>query len=317
LTYDLKTQDWSPARVAEYKIGPSFLPKVQPWPSIIANVRREVSEDWGIPPQTVLALGGHDVNCAAIGAGVSQLGVACLISGSYENLLVTTGKPPTPNMLLRGLSVMPHPGSGGFIALAVCPTGNAVLNWARELLDLSIDEGEKQIAERALGPGPILAVPYLSGSMAFWEDGRKARGALFGLTLATTSTDILQALMESIAYDHVNTFALLKEEGVNVNRIRAVGGGSRSRWWTQLKADLTELPIEVVEAQEAGTLGAAILAGVATGVFKDLEEVSQRFSGTSRIHTPDPTRANLHRERLEVYRKTVPNLISNVYAHWV
>ena len=317
LTYDLLTHEWSPDRAAEYEIEPNFLPEIQPWPSVIGTVRREVAEDWGISPHTALALGGHDVNCAAIGAGVSRLGTACLISGSYENLLITTGDPPTLNMLLRGLSVMPHPGTAGFIALAVCPTGNAVLNWARELLDLSIDEGEKLVAVGNPGPSPILAVPYLSGSMAYWEDGRKARGALIGLTLATRSSDILQAFMESIAYDHVNTFALLREEGVSIGQIRAVGGGSRSRWWTQLKADLTNLPVEVVEAQEAGTLGAAILAGVATGVYQNLEEVSQRFSGTSRIHTPDPNRARLHQERLRIYRKIVPNLISSAYDHWV
>jgi sugar (pentulose or hexulose) kinase len=80
---------------------------------------------------------------------------------------------------------------------------------------------------------------------------------------------------------------------------------------------LTNLPVEVVEAQEAGTLGAAILAGVATGVYQNLEEVSQRFSGTSRIHTPDPNRARLHQERLRIYRKIVPNLISSAYDHWV
>jgi xylulokinase len=317
LAYDLRTNSWSPERVAEYQIEPDFLPEVMPWPSVIGSIRREVAEDWGISPHAMLALGGHDVNCAAIGAGVSEIGTACLISGSYENLMIATSEPPTSNMLLRGLSVMPHPGTAGFAALAVCPTGNAVLNWARELLDVSIDKVESELERRTWGPSPVLAIPYLSGSMAYWEDGRKARGALVGLTLATGASDILQALMESIAYDHVNTLALLREEGVDVARIRAVGGGSRSRWWTQLKADLTNVPIEVVEAQEAGTLGAAILAGVAAGIYEDLEQVSRSISGTSRIHTPDPTRAALHRERLAAYRGIVPNLLSNVYDHWV
>ena len=128
-------------------------------------------------------------------------------------------------------------------------------------------------------------------------------GSLVGLTLASSKTDIVQSFMESIAYDHVNTLSLLGGEGVPVTRIRAVGGGSRSQWWTQLKSDLTNCPIEVVKTEEAGTLGAAILAGAAIGIYEDLEAVSKSFSGTRKIYEPDPGRANLHMERLAAYRK--------------
>ncbi len=313
LVYDLHSLDWSPERVAEYDIGPGLLPEVLPWGTVIGPIKPEVANAWGMPSGVQLALGGHDVNCAAIGAGVSEIGTACLISGSYENLLVMTGDPPTPNMLLRGLSVMPHPGAAGFSALAVCPTGNAVLNWARGLLGVSVEEVESALHGHSLEPGPVLAVPYLSGSMVYWEEGRKARGALIGLTLASSEADIVQAFMESIAYDHVNTLSLLAEEGVKVARIRATGGGTRSTWWTQLKADLTGKPIEVVEQQEAGTLGAAILAGVAIGIYDDLEAVSRKFSGTGKVHEPEPARAELHRERLAHYRKAVGVLLREIF----
>lgn len=316
LVYDLQSNDWSAERVAEYNLGPGWLPEVLPWPSVIGTVKKEVAEDWGISPNVQIALGGHDVSCAAVGAGVTEPGAACLISGSYENLMIMTSQPPTAEMLLKGLSVMPHPGRAGYSALAVCPTGNAVLNWARQLLGVSIEGVEKELSQRSLSPSPVLAVPYLSGSMTYWEEGRKSKGALVGLTLAASQTDIVQAFMESIAYDHVNTFALLRGEGVQVDRIRAVGGGARSQWWTQLKADLTNYPIEVVEQQEAGTLGAAILAGLAIGVYDDLEKVSREFSGTSRVHEPDPKRYALHQERLEAYRSLVPTLLSTVYQDW-
>ena len=316
LVYDLQTNTWSPERVQEYNLEPGWLAEVLPWPSVAGTVSRELAADWGISPMVQVALGGHDVNCAAVGAGVSEPGVACLISGSYENLVVMTGQPPTAEMLLRGLSVMPHPGKAGYSALAVCPTGNAVLNWGRDLLGVTIEEIENELGERSRSPSPVVAVPYLSGSMTYWEGGRKARGALVGLTLAASQTDIVQAFMESIAYDHVNTFWLLHGEGVQVERIRAVGGGARSQWWTQLKADLTNISIEVVEQQEAGTLGAAILAGLAIGMYTNLEEVSLEFSGTSRVYEPDPERAALHQERFEAYRSLVPTLLSTIYENW-
>ena len=232
-----------------------------------------------------------------------------MISGSYENLMVMTSQPPNDRMLLRGLSVMPHPGEAGFAVLAVCPTGNAVLNWSRNLLGLSIEEVEIILQEQALEPSPVLAVPYLSGSMAYWEGGRHLKGTVTGLTLATTQVDIVQAFMESIAYDHVHMLSFLSKEGVGINRIRAAGGGTRSGWWTRLKADLIGKRIEVVKNQEAGTLGAAILAGIATGVYSDLDDIGENYSGSSRIHTPDQARADLHKENLEAYHKLVSTLL--------
>jgi xylulokinase len=316
LVYDLNNLDWSQERISEFGVDSDLLPEVLPWPSVIGEIKSEVAEEWGISPRVKLTMGGHDVNCAAVGAGVTESGTACLISGSYENLLVMTKAAPTSNMLLKGLSVMPHPGEAGYSALAVCPTGNAVLNWARDLVGISIEEVEEHLSKEVLEPSPVLAVPYLSGSMTYWEGGRKSKGSLVGLTLASSKTDIVQSFMESIAYDHVNTLSLLAEEGVPVTSIRAVGGGSRSVWWTQVKSDLTNRPIEVVKTEEAGTLGAAILAGAAIGLYEDLEAVSKSFSGTSKVYEPNPDRANLHKERLEAYRNLVPNLITNVYDDW-
>jgi xylulokinase len=149
--------------------------------------------------------------------------------------------------------------------------------------------------------------------MTYWEDGRKARGGLVGLTLATSGADVVQAFMEGIAYDTVNTLSLMVDEGIEVERIRITGGGARSSWWTQLKADVANMPIEVVTHPEPGTLGAALLAGLAIGVYDDLEDVSENLSGTSTVHIPDPDRAALHEERLETYRKLMTLLLDHIY----
>ncbi len=107
-----------------------------------------------------------------------------------------------------------------------------------------------------------MALPYLSGAMLYWQGGRKLRGVLLGMTLATEPIDIVQAFMEAIAYDHVNSFSLLKRENIPVDHIRATGGGTSSAWWIQLKSDILRVPIEVVAEPESGALGAALLAGV-------------------------------------------------------
>ena len=316
LIYDLETKTWSPERIREYEINQELLPEVLPWGTIIDTISPSVAQELGLPVNLQVVTGGHDLNCAGVGTGASQLGSVCLISGSYENMLIPTLAFPTPSMLLRGLSITPHIGKIERSIYAICPTGNAVLNWARALCGLPLDEQAAYLTEEKRDPGHILALPYLSGSMLYWQEGRKLRGVLLGLTLASNSVDIVQAFMESIAYDHVNTLSMLKEDGVEVERIRATGGGTRSEWWTQLKSDMLGVPIEVASQPEPGTFGAALLAGLGIGIYKDIDEASSIMAGTSKKYYPRSERADLHMERLETYRKLVPTLLSSVFENW-
>ncbi len=139
-------------RVAEYQVADDMLPEVLPWGTVIGELKHEVAEAWGLPPRVKVAQGCHDLNCAAYGAGVFAIGTVCLVSGSYENILIPTDKQPTATMLLKGLSIMPHPGRGGLSAIAVHPTGSAVLNWARDLTEISIEAVEADLQERARHP---------------------------------------------------------------------------------------------------------------------------------------------------------------------
>jgi xylulokinase len=105
----------------------------------------------------------------------------------------------------------------------------------------------------------------------------------------------------------------MRAEGIPVQRIRITGGGARSPWWTQLKADMTNMPIEVVAHPEPGTLGAALLAGLAVGVYDDMQGISSKYSGTQSVYYPHPERAALHHERFETYCKLMALLLENIY----
>jgi sugar (pentulose or hexulose) kinase len=315
LLYDLKSRAWAKERLAKYDVEDRLIPEILPWGSIIGDVRGEVLEEWGISQPLQMAVGASDLNCAALGAGVSAVGDICLVSGSFENLLISTDEFPTSAMLLKGLSVTTHPGKAKHAVWAICPTGTAVLNWARTLMNITIEDLNDRLGKSGPEPSPVLAVPYLSGAFIYWENGRKLRGSLFGLTLATSQIDIVKAFMESIAYDHVNTLSLLRDEGVRVDYVRAMGGGTRSLWWTQLKSDMLGIPIEVIGQPEPGTRGAALLAGLAVGAFDNITQASNAFTGTIRIHEPDLKRAALHSEKLEKYRGAVQNTLSTFYAN--
>jgi xylulokinase len=319
MIYDLEREGWADERISEYTVPERLIPEILPWGSIIGEVKKEIVEEWGLSGPLTMAVGASDLNCAALGAGVSAGGDACLVSGSFENMLIATDEFPTASMLLRGLSITAHPGGSRHAVWAICPTGTAVLDWARNLMNVTLEDLDSELTASGFSPSPVLAVPYLSGAFIYWENGRSLRGALFGLTLATSPIDIVKAFMESISYDHVNTLSLLGDEGVKVDSVRAMGGGARSEWWTQLKSDMMGIPIEVIGQPEPGTRGAALLAGLAIKSFDDITKMSKAFmnaayAGTARIHEPDPVRAALHREKLESYRKAVQSTVSAFHA---
>ncbi len=313
LVYDIIRQDWEPDRLRQWDIDPATIARLGDWGEVIGPVKRELREEWGFPHEFVVAVGGHDVNCAALGAGVLEPGGACLVSGSYENLCIPSDRGLSGEMLKRGLSVTPHMGRSGLCIYVISPTGAAVLNWARDLLGLSIEDLDCQLRATDGAPSDVLAVPYLSGAMTYWEGGRRARGSLLGLTLATSRCDIVKAFMESIAYDHVNALSMLEPEGIDVGYIRATGGGSRSAWWTQLKADLTGIPIEVIPQAEPGTLGAALLAGFATGIYSSLAAGTEAVTRIERRYEPNPARSSMHSEKLDQYRQAIGALLEHVY----
>ncbi|MCL1896364.1 MAG: FGGY family carbohydrate kinase [Clostridiales bacterium] len=314
LVYDLMTNTWSQKRCAEYDIPERFLPEVLPGGTPVAPIMPKVAEELGLPASLMVVCGGHDLNCAALGSGVSRLGIACLVSGSLENMLIPTLKFPTAPLLEKGFSITPNFGEMERSIYAICPTGNAVLNWARDTVSLSIADAEALLSRQ---PSPVIALPYLSGAMLHWEDGRKLRGALLGLTLATKPEQIVQAFMESIAYDHVYTLSFLRGQGVSVERICAMGGGTRSAWWTQLKADMLGVPVEVSAEQEPGTFGAAFLAGIGAGVFASVADMAEVCPKAVKYYAPEPERRKAHEERLRHYSEIVPKLKEVVFEGFI
>ncbi len=309
LTYDLTTRDWSADRLAGFDIDPGFLPEIRPWGTQIGEVRSNLARKLGLPDRTAVSVGGYDSSCAALGSGASGAGTVGLACGSWEVAVAPADDWAVADDLAEtGLPLVSHPGSSPFAILAQSPNGAAVADWAAALLHLPL--GSTQSGLDATGPGPssVLAVPHLSGAISPWKDARESRGALLGLTLATTSTEILKACLEGVAYDLALTLEVLRGVRVTVHVLRAAGGGTRSKWWMQLKADLTEIPVEVSGHQEPGTWGAALLAGSAIGVYESAGRASEEMRRTAHEFRPNEQRARLYAGRVAAYREAVETL---------
>jgi xylulokinase len=310
LVYDFRTHGWSPERLLRFGIKAELLPEIEAWGKPIEGLRRGVAKQLGLDKDVKVGVGANDVVCCALGSGVSEAGTGCLISGSWEDILLPVEHSPKASKLAAmGVSIGPFPGKAGMAIYALNPTGNAAMNWVRGLVNFNLRETDHTLKTSGLGPGSVLAIPHVSGAAVPWAGGSKLRGAFMGLTLAAKGIDIVKAMMESIAYDLHYTVTRFRDAGARIDVFRGVGGGIRSEWWTQLKADLTMTPIDVVNQPELGTLGAALLAGHALGVITNFEEKARAFTKTSKRFEPDPKRAGLYEERIELYRTLVTDML--------
>jgi len=291
--YDVASGDWSPERIAETGIDPRWLPEVQPNASPLGKVERAMAVRFGLPPETLIVTGAWDAFAAAVGGGGVDPGVVCLACGTWHSFTAPI-EPGWPSELVNeGVNICPHPGSTGFGILGTNPNGMSVIDWARDLVHMSIPDLELALATAGPGPGALTTdaaltpLPHRAG-----EAGRGA--TLSGLTLATTGADLVRGLLEAIACEFALVIERLGRCGVETRLVRATGGGARLTWWMQLHADVCGVPVEIVDQEEPGAFGAAILAGVGAGVYPSVSEAVSRLVRVSRRFDPDRRRGSLY-----------------------
>jgi xylulokinase len=150
------------------------------------------------------------------------------------------------------------------------------------------------------GSERLIYMPYLMGERTPHMNP-KCRGAFVGLNIIHQKSHLLRAIMEGIAYSLADCNALLKETGTKISSMKACGGGSKSKLWRQILADLYECEIQTLAEEEGPAYGAAILAGVGTGVFPDVSWACRQFIKTGDTVKPDSREAELYKKYHAVY----------------
>ena len=132
--------------------------------------------------------------------------------------------------------------------------------------------------------------------------------ALLGLTFATSRADVARAILEGLTFELRYNLEVLKNGGVRIDELRAIGGGARSPIWLKLKADITGIPVTVPRITEAASWGAAILAGVGAGVYTSPAEAVRQTLRFERTIEPDPASQAYYEDRYGIYRQMYPLL---------
>jgi xylulokinase len=257
----------------------SRLPPLRDLTTIAGRVRA------GLPGAGLaMATATMDAWAGMLGAGAVREGDAGYLSGTSEVVgIVSRRRAPTPG-------VIAFPDCQG-ITLHAGPTqaGGASVAWLGELLGRSAEEisalAAKSIFER---PAPIF-LPHLQGERApLWDIA--ARASFAGIDASMGASELARSVLEGVAYSvRLLVGALEASSGVTATRLRHAGGGARSAVWCQIRADVLGRPIDRVGSLDSGVVGAAMLAGIAAGVFASIEDAAGRMSRLERTFEPNRT----------------------------
>ncbi len=317
--YDLSTGNWADDILEECGIERSRLSDLSPEDGgVVGTLRDDLANKLGLAAKALLVSGGHDQACAALGSGVVEDAQAMVSTGTAEVVEVAMATPALNERLREGsVSVYRHVVPGLYLAMTLNHSGGLVLRWFRdhfcaEECEQARSQGEDPY-DRILAGAPegrtnLLVLPHFSGSGTPWLD-TSSRGVILGLTFGTNRATIAKAVLEGLTFDLRVNLDLLKEGGVMVRELHAVGGGARSALWLHLKADICQVPLRVPQVTEAACLGAALLAGTAAGVFPDLEGAVEQAVRSKQHVEPDPSTGAGYQHQFELYRRLYPTLI--------
>jgi xylulokinase len=219
-------------------------------------------------------------------------------------------------MLDSNIACYPHAAEGLYVALSFNFTGGSLFRWLRDTFAAAeIAEAEKtgrdayEILTEQMSDAPtdLFFVPHFTTTGTPHMDPNPV-GAAIGLTLATQRGEFLRAALEGVSYEMKLNLDLLRRAGAEVEEVRAIGGGAKSDFWLQLKADMFNCRVVRLEVAEAASLGMAISAGVAVGVYESAAEAASELIVPKDAFMPDPGKARHYEQRLAQYRELYPVL---------
>ncbi|HEY0831161.1 MAG TPA: xylulokinase [Candidatus Dormibacteraeota bacterium] len=288
LLLDLKRREWSDEILHVLEIPRSWLSSVYESPDLTGRVSAAAAAATGLPAGLSVAAGAGDNAAAAVGNGIVREG---LVSSSIGTSGVVLADSATPRIDPKGrLHAFCHAVPGRYHLVGVTLSAGGSLRWWRDAAGGQDYEALSSLAAQApAGSEGLVFLPYLTGERTPHLDPR-ARGAFVGLNLRHTQAHLTRAVMEGVTYSLKDCLDLMVELGVPVTEVRATGGGSRSQVWRQMLADVFGRPVHRVESDEGPAFGAALLAGVAGGVYADVFEAASVVHVNPDAEVADPDR---------------------------
>lgn len=292
----------------EVGLDTNMLPKLYACHDVVGKVTKEAAMKCGLKVGIPVVAGGLDSACGALGTGAIHDGDTQEQGGQAGGMSICLDSYKADPRLILSNHVVPNKWllQGGTVG------GGGVLNW----LEKQLGDSERQLAIKnqtnsfeelcklaeKVNPGSngVIFLPYMAGERSpIWNP--QAKGVYYGLDFSKTKGHLIRAGLEGVAYSLKHNLEIAEAADAQVKMLRAMGGAANSHLWTQIKSDITGKEIRVVSTDTTTTLGAALLAGVGTGIYDDFEEAVTKTVKYGRSHTPNNDVAEMYQAGYQKY----------------
>jgi xylulokinase len=261
LLFDVERRRWSDEVVEALELPRDWLPRALESPEVSAETAG------GVP----IAAGAGDQAAGALGVGIDRPGSLSVVLGTSGVVFAALPRfQADPEARVHAFC---HAVPNGWHAMGVMLSAAGSLRWFRDTCAAGTSYEDLLVEAAAAAPGSegVVFLPYLSGERTPHADPN-ARASFTGLALSHRRGELARAVLEGVAYGLRDSLELLRELGVRPEAGRVSGGGARSRLWLEIVASVLGLPLELTAVEEGAAYGAALLGGVAAGVFRDVHE---------------------------------------------
>lgn len=303
LLFDVRNRRWSDEMIDIVGVKKEWLPEVYESYEVTGNVKSDVAHFTGLSEKTKVAAGAGDQAAGAIGTGITGSGVLSVALGTSGVVFAACDsyRVDSQNRLHSFCGA-----NGKWHQMGVMLSAASCLKWWVQNVntDVSGDAFDKLLSEAAdspVGSRNLIFLPYLMGERTPHSDS-DARGVLFGLDITHKRQDITRAILEGVCFGLRDSYEILKSIGVPVREVRVSGGGARSRLWRQILADVFNVRTEVINSKEGPAFGAAILASVACGLYKTVDEACEKLIKVTGTIEPNEENVQKYDKIYSVYR---------------
>lgn len=303
--FDMANLTYNETLAEELGLCVEQVPDLYQCDQVVGMVTRQAAELTGLKEGTPVVAGGLDAACGTLGAGVYKVGQTQEQGGQAGGMSICTDHALSHKKLILSAHVVPDKWllQGGSVG------GGGALKWFKQEFgkDLSFDELTAEA--ESIGPGAdgVAFLPYMAGERSpIWDPD--AKGVFYGLGFDKTRGHMIRALLEGVAFSLQHNLRVAAQAGAKVDVLNAMGGASNSLLWTQIKADVTGKTIQVPTSDTATTLGAALLAGVGCGLYKDYEQAVSDTIVITRIQEPNMENHEIYQRSMELYLRLYENL---------
>ena len=312
LLLDVRNKCWSKEMLDICGISEKQMPKLFESYDCIGTIDPEIAKQLGIHGTVKVVAGAGDNAAAAVGTGTVGAGGCNISLGTSGTIFISSDKfGVDPNNALHAFA---H-ADGGYHLMGCMLSAASCNKWLCEDILKTSDYGAEQagITDEKLGRNTVYFLPYLMGERSPIND-TNARGTFIGMTMDTSRSDMVQAVLEGVAFAIRDSFEVAKSLGIEIPRSNICGGGAKSKLWQEIMANVLNIPLDSVVTEQGPGYGGAMLAMVGCGAYGSVQEAADKLVSIASTVYPDAEIAARYEAKYQKYKQIYP-ACKHLFAH--